>query len=45
MTATVLQAIGIATIAVGFGFWLLPVGIIVAGIGMVLFGLALERSK
>lgn len=45
MIATILQALGIATIAVGAGLWLPPLGIIIAGIGMVLFGLALERGK
>jgi hypothetical protein len=45
MTATVLQAVGIAAIAVGFGLWLPFLGVIVAGVGLVLFGLAMERSK
>lgn len=39
------QAVGIAVISIGVGMAWLPAGIVVAGIGMVLFGLALERSK
>jgi hypothetical protein len=42
--ATVLQASGIAVIAIGVGLWFLPAGIIFAGIGLTLFGLALERK-
>lgn len=44
MKATVLQATGIAFVAIGVGLWFIPAGIVVAGVGMVLFGLALERS-
>ena len=36
---------GIALVSVGVGLWFLPAGIIVAGVGLVLFGLALERGK
>ena len=44
MKATILQATGIAFVAVGVGLWFVPAGIVVAGVGMVLFGLALERN-
>lgn len=32
-------------IALGVGLAYPPAGVVVAGVGMVLFGLALERSK
>ena len=44
MKATILQATGITFVAVGVGLWFVPAGIVVAGVGMVLFGLALERN-
>jgi len=45
MLATLTQALGLAAIAIGVGFIFPPAGLIVAGIGITLFGLALERSK
>jgi hypothetical protein len=44
MLATVLQAVGVAVVSIGVGLWLLPAGVVVAGLGFVLFGLALERK-
>lgn len=44
MLATVLQAVGIAVVSLGVGLWFPPAGVVVAGIGIVLFGLALERK-
>lgn len=44
MIATILQGLGAAVVSVGLGLWLPPVGVVVAGIFMVLFGLALERK-
>jgi hypothetical protein len=44
MLANVLQISGLAAVAVGAGLIFVPVGIIVAGAGLVLFGLALERE-
>jgi hypothetical protein len=44
MLANVLQITGLAAVAVGAGLIFMPVGIIVAGAGLVLFGLALERG-
>lgn len=45
MLATLTQALGLVAIAIGVGFIYPPAGLIVAGIGLTLFGLALERSK
>jgi hypothetical protein len=44
MVASVLQVSGIAAIAIGAGLVYIPAGIIAAGIGALLFGLALERA-
>lgn len=44
MLANVLQIAGIAAIAVGAGLIFVPAGIVAAGVGAVLFGLALERD-
>ena len=45
MFATILQAVGVASIVIGgFLIWV-PAGFILAGIGLVVFGLAAERSK
>lgn len=41
---SILQASGIAVIAVGAGLVYFPAGLIVAGVGILLFGLAWERS-
>jgi hypothetical protein len=45
LLATIIQAIGIAVVALGVGLTYPPAGVVVAGIGMILFGLAFERSK
>jgi hypothetical protein len=45
MFATILQASGVALVALGVAFIFPPAGLIVAGVGAVLFGLALERGK
>jgi hypothetical protein len=44
MKATILQASGIALVSIGVGLWFFPAGVIVAGLGCVLFGLAMERK-
>jgi hypothetical protein len=44
MLANVLQVGGIVAVAVGAGLIFAPAGVIVAGVGAVLFGLALERG-
>ena len=45
MIATILQAVGVAVISVGLGLFFLPAGVIAAGVGVLLCGLALERGK
>ena len=45
MTATILQAIGILTIALGAGLIYPPAGIVLLGVGVLVFGLAIERGK
>lgn len=45
MVQTVLQAVGLAVVALGVGLFSFPAGVIVAGVSLVLFGVALERSK
>lgn len=45
MKATLTQAFGVLIISIGFGLIYPPAGVIIAGVGLVLFGLALERSK
>jgi hypothetical protein len=45
MLATVIQVFGITLVSVGVGIAYPPAGIVVAGVGLLLFGLALERSK
>ena len=45
LTATVLQILGVASIVVGgFLVWI-PAGFILAGVGLLAFGLAIERAK
>ena len=44
MVANVLQIGGLIAMAVGAGLVFVPAGLIVAGVGAVLFGLALERE-
>jgi len=45
MLATILQIAGISVISLGVGLWFPPAGVIIAGAGLVLFGIALERGK
>jgi hypothetical protein len=44
MTANLMQIGGIAAVAIGAGLVFIPAGVIVAGVGLVLFGLAMERE-
>lgn len=44
MIATILQGLGATVVSVGLGLWLPPVGIVVAGVFLILFGVALERK-
>jgi hypothetical protein len=44
MLANILQVFGLVAVAVGAGLVYVPAGLMVAGVGSVLFGLALERE-
>ena len=44
MLATILQAAGIAIISIGAGLVYLPAGILAGGVGVLLFGLALDKG-
>lgn len=44
MLANTLQISGLTAVAVGAGLIFPPAGIILAGVGAILFGLALERE-
>jgi hypothetical protein len=44
LLATILQASGIAVISVGVSIIFLPAGLVVAGAGILLFGLALDKG-
>jgi hypothetical protein len=44
MFANVLQIAGIAAIALGAALVFIPAGVIVAGLGLVLFGIVMERE-
>ncbi len=41
---TILQASGIAVISVGVSLIFIPAGLVVAGVGVLLFGLALDKG-
>ena len=41
---TILQLAGLAAVAVGAGLIFIPAGICVAGAGLILVGMALERD-
>jgi hypothetical protein len=45
MLPLILQAGGCLIAAVGLGLAWLPLGIVAAGVALVLFGLAIERGK
>jgi hypothetical protein len=45
MTATILQAAGILTISLGAAFIYPPAGLVLLGAGLLVFGIAIERSK
>ena len=44
LLATILQASGIAVISVGVSLIFLPAGLVVAGLGVLLFGLASDKG-
>lgn len=45
MISSVLQAVGILVLAIGAAMLHPAVGVIVAGVGLLAFGLAMERSR
>ena len=45
MIATIFQGSGAALIAIGVGVVFPPLGVVVAGVGVLLFGLAIERGQ
>jgi hypothetical protein len=45
MTATILQASGILVISVGAALVYPPAGLVLLGAGLLVFGIAIERSK
>jgi hypothetical protein len=45
MTATILQAVGILTVSVGAGLIYPPLGVVLLGLGLLVFGIAIERGK
>lgn len=44
MLATILQASGVAVIAIGLGLVWFPLGVLAVGAGVLLFGLALDKG-
>lgn len=44
MLGVILQVVGAVTISVGLGMWMLPIGIAMAGVFALLFGIALESK-
>lgn len=45
MLPLILQVTGLTVVSVAVGLVYFPAGLFVAGVGVLLFGLALERSK
>jgi hypothetical protein len=45
MIATIIQAFGILLLAVGAFMFMPAAGVVVAGIGVLAFGLAMERGR
>ena len=45
MRAALLQAAGILLVAFGAGLFAVPLGFVIGGLGMLAFGLALERRQ
>jgi hypothetical protein len=42
---SILQVVGLATISLGLGLFILPLGIVAAGVSILLIGLAFEKGK
>jgi len=45
LIATILQLVGLASISLGLGLFILPLGIIAAGASFLLIGLAIEKGQ
>lgn len=45
MSATLIQALGLITISAGIGWIFPPAGVVALGVGIILFGIAIERGK
>jgi hypothetical protein len=45
MIATIIQAFGILLLAVGAFMFMPAAGVVVAGVGVLAFGLAMERGR
>lgn len=45
MLATILQVAGVASVVIGGFLIYVPAGFVLAGAGLLLFGLALEKGK
>ncbi|HEY7823955.1 MAG TPA: hypothetical protein VIG24_14020 [Acidimicrobiia bacterium] len=45
MIPSIIQAVGILTVAIGAAMLHPAVGVVIAGLGMLAFGLAMERSR
>ncbi len=45
MLATLVQVLGLITISAGIGWIFPPAGVVALGVGIILFGIAMERGK
>ena len=41
---SIVQAVGILLVAAGTAMWSVPVGVVLLGVGVLAFGLAMERG-
>jgi len=41
---SIVQAVGILLVAAGAAMWSVPVGVVLLGVGVLAFGLAMERG-
>jgi hypothetical protein len=42
---SILQVVGLATISLGLGLFILPLGIVAAGVSLLLVGIAFEKGQ
>ena len=45
MIPSILQVVGLATISIGLGLFILPLGIVAAGACILLVGIAFEKGQ